>query len=60
MRLRRLTEEECYARCYGGGDESVRIIEVEPRRRRRGGRLSGEDVRRLFEQRLAARDAEAA
>ncbi len=57
-RLRPLSEAECYARCYGGrGDESVRLITVEPRRRRLAA-LSGEQVRRLFEERLEAREPE--
>ena len=33
MRLRPLTEAECYARCYGGRrEESVALVWVEPRR----------------------------
>ena len=56
-RLRTLTEAECYARCYGTGDENVRVIRV-PAATRGRGRLSGEHVRRLFEQRLAERGPE--
>jgi len=56
-RLRPLSEAECYARCYGGSDESVRVIRLE-RRRRRLALLSGEQVRRLFEERLDAREPE--
>jgi hypothetical protein len=59
-RLRPLTEAECYARCYGRFVETVRVIRLEPRRARATARVSGEDVRRLFEERLGARDAEAA
>ena len=60
-RLRPLTEAECYARCYGGhGDESVRVIKLEPRRPRFETTFSGEDVRRRFEERLDAREPEAA
>jgi hypothetical protein len=48
VRLRPLSESECYARCYGQrGDESVRlvrVIEPEPRVR-----LTADSVRRLFE-----------
>jgi hypothetical protein len=55
-RLRALSEAECYARCYGGSDESVRVIRLEPRRPRLV--LSGEQVRRLFEERLDAREPE--
>ncbi len=56
-RLRPLSEAECYARCYGNGDENVRVIRV-PRRARGHARLSGEHVRRLFEERLAERGPE--
>lgn len=62
-RLRSLSEAECYIRCYGSGDESVRLVQLERRRARGpsdGTRLSGEDVRRLFEEALDARPAEAA
>src|SRR5947209_17993274 len=31
-RLRPLSEAECYARCYGGWDETVRVVRLEPRR----------------------------
>jgi len=32
VRLRPLTEEECYARCYGGRrEESVALVWMEPR-----------------------------
>ena len=55
MRLRTLTEAECYARCYGGrSDERVTVVRVVPRRRD-----AGEEMRRMFEQRLDARDPEA-
>jgi hypothetical protein len=57
-RLRSLSEAECYARCYGGGDAAVRLVRLE--RPLRAVRLSGERVRRLFEDRLDARAAEAA
>jgi hypothetical protein len=54
-RLRELSEAECYARCYGTGDEAVRVVRVEPRRSRYTGHLSGEELRQLFELRLDAR-----
>ncbi len=60
MRLRPLTEAECYARCHGGGDENVRIVRVERRRQRFATRISGEELRRLFEARLNSRETEAA
>ena len=59
-RLRALTEEECYFRCYGAGDPQVRLIKLEARRQRGFVRISGEELRRLFELRLDAREAEIA
>jgi len=61
-RLRSLSEAECYTRCYGGWDGTVRRVTVElaPRRREFGSVLSGEGVRRLFEGRLDAREPEEA
>jgi hypothetical protein len=60
--MRSLSEAECYARCYGSrGDESVRIVRIERRRPRFEIRpLTGDDVRRLFAERLDAREPEAA
>ena len=55
-RLRPLTEAECYARCYGGGDANVRTFRFEPRRPRFPVLDSGEDVRRRFEELLDTRD----
>ena len=62
-RLRPLTEAECYARCYGSGTAGdVRVVRIEPRRPRFPTRISGEHLRRMFEDRLDGRepDAEAA
>ena len=59
-RLRALTEEECYLRCYGAGDPQVRLIKLEARRPRGFVRISGEELRQLFELRLDAREAEIA
>jgi hypothetical protein len=58
-RLRELSEAECYARCYGSGDEGVRVVRIQPRSKY-SGHISGEDLRRLFELRLDARQPEAA
>jgi hypothetical protein len=58
--LRPLSEQECYLRCYGAADAMVRVIRVEPRHARPVARLSGEDLRRLFELRLDAREPELA
>lgn len=56
MRLRPLSEAECYARCYPGGDDTVRFVRRVPRRPRYAMRVSGEELRRLFEERLDARE----
>jgi hypothetical protein len=58
VRLRALNEAECYTRCYGDREEAVQVIEIAPRRLRFESTLSGEDVRRLFELRLDAREPE--
>jgi hypothetical protein len=61
LRLRPLSESECYARCYPGGDDTVTVVKLEPRRRRPvDPRVSGEELRRSFEERLDAREDEAA
>jgi hypothetical protein len=60
-RLRELSEAECYARCYGSGDDQVRVVKIPERRRPRyAPAVSGEELRRLFELRLDARQPEAA
>jgi hypothetical protein len=63
IRLRALTEAECYARCYRGWEPTVRVVRLEPRRPRFPTTISGEDLRRHLEERLDARlaaEAEAA
>jgi hypothetical protein len=54
--LRPLTEAECYARCYGDGDDNVRFVKLEPRRPRFDIGMSGEELRRAFESRLDERE----
>ena len=64
-RLRTLSEEECYMRCYGwrGTDDSVKVLhpevgpEIDPRSEPTE---AGERLRRLLELRLDARETEAA
>jgi hypothetical protein len=53
-RLRTLTEAECYCRCYGSADESVKVVRLPPRERET--RLTGERLRLLFERRLDLRE----
>jgi hypothetical protein len=57
-----LSEAECYARCYGSrGEESVRVVVIEPRRPRyEPPHVSGELLRSLFEEKLDTREPEAA
>jgi hypothetical protein len=55
-RLRTLSEAECYLRCYGGSDESVKVVRVERPQLREEVRLTGERLRLLFEQRLDLRE----
>jgi hypothetical protein len=61
IRLRTLTETECYARCYRGWKPTVTIVKVEPRRPRYELPVTGEDLRRGLEMLIDARpdDAEA-
>ena len=56
MRLRTLSEEECYARCYGGWEPTVKIVRLEPRRPRYELEITGEPLRAQLEARLDARD----
>jgi translation initiation factor 1 (eIF-1/SUI1) len=58
-RLRPLSEAECYARCYGGSDETVRVITLRRRERKRVVAVEGEALRVRFEQLLDARDPDA-
>jgi hypothetical protein len=54
-RLRTLSEAECYCRCYGGMEESVKVFRIE-RPEPDEIRLTGERIRRLFEHRLDLRE----
>jgi hypothetical protein len=58
--LRPLSEKECYFRCYGAGDAMVRVVRIEPSRPKSVSRITGEELRRLFELRLDAREPELA
>jgi hypothetical protein len=59
MRLRPLSEAECYARCYGGGgDGTVSVVRLDMRRTRAAA-AAGERLRERFEERLDARGPEA-
>ena len=56
VRLRPLDEAEAYARCHGERGADVRIVRIEPRRPRYEANVSGEELRRSFEERLDARE----
>ncbi|MBM3678154.1 MAG: hypothetical protein FJW96_09770 [Actinobacteria bacterium] len=63
QRLRELSEEECYLRCYGwvGDDNDVVVVRAgEPAVASPGEARTTEQIRIAFEERLAARDQEAA
>jgi hypothetical protein len=53
--LRPIEEAEAYARCHGARTEEVRIVKLEPRRPRFPLRVTGESLRRSFEERLDRR-----
>ena len=56
MRLRTLTEEECYARCYGGRrEESVSVVRV--RRSGDRGTSDGSPVRSSGREEAETREA---
>jgi hypothetical protein len=55
-RLRALSETECYLRCYGASEETVRVFRVERPELEEDVRLTGERLRLLFEQRLDRRE----
>ena len=58
MRLRPLTEAECYARCYGGRrDERVSLVHAVPGVER-SPTVTGERLQQLFEGALERRGPE--
>jgi len=59
-RLRPLSEDECHLRCYGVDESAIRVVRHELRKPPALGRITGEELRRLFELRLDAREAELA
>ena len=54
-RLRTLSEDECYARCYRGWEPTVTVVKLEPRRPRYPTTVTGEELRLLLEERIDAR-----
>lgn len=60
-RLRTLSEDECYARCYRGWEPTVTVSKLDPNRLPlKRTTVTGEELRYLLEQRIDARIDEAA
>lgn len=57
-RLRPLSEAECYARLYGDRETAVAVIREPSEPARPSGGLLGEQLKRLFEERIDARKPE--
>ena len=56
-KLRPIPESVAYARCHGErGTDIVRVVKMEPRRPRYRPAVSGETLRRAFEDRLTQRE----
>ena len=55
-RLRQIGEAEAYWNAYGDRSERVRIVKLEPKRRRYEGNVTGEAVREAFAKRLEQRE----
>jgi hypothetical protein len=58
MRLRTLSEAECYARCYGGSTEGTVSVVRPGRPSMERPTTAGERLRELFEERLDLRGVE--
>ena len=54
-RLRTLSEDECYARCYRGWEPTVTVVRLEPRLPRYVTTVTGEELRQMLEDRIDAR-----
>ncbi len=62
-RLRPLTEAECYLRCYGWvgtGEDAIRVLRPPSGDDHEGAAVIAERMRRAYEERIGAREAEAA
>lgn len=58
QRLRTIGEAEAYHNVYGERTAEVKHVKLEPRRKRFKLSISGEDLRRRFEERLHTREDE--
>ena len=54
-RIGEIDEAQAYRHSYGQRSELVRTVQLPPRRPRFRARVSGEELRRRFEERLEAR-----
>ncbi len=63
QRLRPLSEEECYLRCYGwvgSTDDAVRVLDPRTDGADEGARILADRMRRAYERRISRAEAEAA
>ncbi len=62
QRLRPLSEDECYLRCYGqrGAEETVKVVRAFDPLQAESPSVLTERIRLAFEARLASREPEAA
>jgi hypothetical protein len=60
QRLRPLTEEECYLRCYGWATDEVRVLTADDADEAEDAAAVTERIRLAFEAGLEAHEAEAA
>jgi hypothetical protein len=62
QRLRPLSEEECYLRCYGwcGSDDAVRVIRPDDGREVGAPSVTADRIRRTLEEQMRVRDKRAA
>ena len=62
QRLRPLSEEECYLRCYGwaGGEDTVKVLDSKDPAAHEPSDVLTERIRLAFEARLDTREPEAA
>ena len=62
QRLRPLSEDECYLRCYGqrGADDTVKVVRLSDPLIEESTSVLTERIRLAFEARLEAREPEAA
>ncbi len=63
QRLRPLSEEECYLRCYGWvgrSEDAVRVVDPRTDGADEGARILADRMRRAYERQISRAEAEAA